>query len=502
MKQHSKIDDLGATEHHPAITGKTTPGQQTDNRTPSPDNRSEVVKLTEALVRDYVLPDGVDRVWLRDAALPGFGVIVGRRSRSYVVRASVKGAGKKLVTIGQHGAPGAGEDRSQVWTEKRARAEAMRLLGSMSAGIEPQGPTNGAAGPKPEASGPTLRDALEFHIGRMQRGENRRGKVCSPRSIYKMRGEITKHFGDWLDKPIAALDADAIEKVLKKIEKETPRRSDANPNNPPGRALANGLLVQLGTVWRSYDKRYGLPGKCPTDRLQRGALQPRKTRIPNSGFAAWYARVMAMPNQIRRDLQLVALFTGVRSEGLRTLTWQEVDFDDELIQIERAKGDKPYTIPMVLTVRQILEGRRADNAIQFSNMGGDHGYVFPSVTRDRPFRVIPVAEPKERENVVDDQGNPVRDEDGNVLRRKPKELQGIHASRRTFNSVAIEIGIPLEAREALMNHAGRGVNVRSYGAPQNWDYLRECAAKVEAALWDRIKGKNRTALPRAQVLNG
>jgi hypothetical protein len=115
--------------------------------------------------------------------------------------------------------------------------------------------------------------------------------------------------------------------------------------------------------------------------------------------------------------------------------------------------------------------------------------VFPAITRSRPFRVIPVAEVKEREHAVDEHGQIVRDDDGQPVRTKPAELPGIHAARRTLNSVAIEIGIPLEAREALLNHAGRGVNVRAYGRPQNWDYLRECATKIEAALWERIRGE-------------
>lgn len=40
-----------------------------------------------------------------------------------------------------------------------------------------------------------------------------------------------------------------------------------------------------------------------------------------------------------------------------------------------------------------------------------------------------------------------------------------------------------------MNHEGRGVNVKHYGRSQRWDYLRECADKVEAALWALNKGQ-------------
>jgi len=70
-------------------------------------------------------------------------------------------------------------------------------------------------------------------------------------------------------------------------------------------------------------------------------------------------------------------------------------------------------------------------------------------------------------------------------------LPGIHVSRRTFNSVAAEIGIDLETREALMNHSGRGVNVKHYVQTERLDHLRASAERIERALSERIKGTRR-----------
>jgi len=126
------------------------------------------------------------------------------------------------------------------------------------------------------------------------------------------------------------------------------------------------------------------------------ALKARDTRVDNDALPAWYANVSAMENGARRDLQLVACFTGVRAAGLRHLRWDEVDEDSELIQIERAKGDRPYTIPITKTLAEILDRRRLENEDMMAPYGGDHGYVFPSLTRKKPYKVIPVAEVKER----------------------------------------------------------------------------------------------------------
>jgi integrase len=339
--------------------------------------------------------------------------------------------------------------------------------------------------PKRTTSGPTLRAALDFHIGKMERGENRRGKVCSPRSVRTLRGTVELHLADHLDRPLVDLTADALDEVRQRIEDEAERLAGSNPDNPPGRAVANRLLANVSAIWRSWHKRHGLPVTCPVDRLTPGALKARDNRIGNAELPSWHTKVLAIENGVRRDLQLVALFTSIRTDGVRNLRWADVDFDDELIQVARAKGDRPYTLPMTATVKGILERRKKDNAKLMAGVGGDHGYVFPSLSNDGET-VIAVAEVKERRTKRDKDGNPLRDEDGNYLRET--YVPGVQACRKTWNSVAIEVGIPREARESLMNHEGRGVNVKSYGFPQNWDYLRGCADQVEAALWARIKG--------------
>ena len=183
---------------------------------------------------------------------------------------------------------------------------------------------------------------------------------------------------------------------MERIEGTTTRRGGSNPDNPPGRAAANRIIANVSAIWRSYG-RYGLTVLNPAMRRQQAALKPRETRIPDAEFADWYATVMKPENPVRRDLQLVALFTGIRSDGVRNLRWEDVDFDAALILVARAKGDRPYSLPMVKTVRKILERRQADNTTSalLSPFGGDHGFVFPSLSRDMT-RVIPVAEVKER----------------------------------------------------------------------------------------------------------
>jgi integrase len=164
------------------------------------------------------------------------------------------------------------------------------------------------------------------------------------------------------------------------------------------------------------------------------------------------------------------LFSGLRSESARSLRWDDVDWDRSLLHVRIAKGRKPYAIPLAPTHLEILRRRQIENAPEFGPWGGDHGWVFPGIALHTK-KVQPVAS-----------GRQWQPRQGKIT----DPLPGLHALRRTFNSVAQEIGIPLEDREALMNHNGQGVNLRVYTVPQRWDHLAECQRRIEAALWERL----------------
>lgn len=435
------------------------------------------LKLTEKTLAAIAPPLDVPQCYAWDTELRGFGVVVGRKQRTFVVRARVAG---KLVkrTIGVAGQP---REDGQLWNVQMARLRARELLGQMAGGKTPE--------PKRTGSGPTLRDALDFHIRKMERGENRRRKVCSPRSVRTLRGTVELHLAEYLDRPLVDLTREVMRDRIDTIERDAARIAGSNPKNPPGRAVTNRLIANVSALWRSWDEEHDLPIKCPVSMKMQAELAARDNRIANAELPSWHAKVTGMDNPVRRDLQLVALFTGVRTEGVRNLRWTSVDFDGEAITIEQAKGDRPYSLPMTATVREILERRQTENATLMAGVGGDHGYVFPSLSADGE-KVIAVAEVKERRVKRDAKGNPLRTEDGEYVRET--YLPGVQACRKTYNSVAMEIGVPKEIRERLMNHEGRGVNVKSYGfAEADWTNTREWADQVEAALWQRIKGQTK-----------
>jgi integrase len=414
------------------------------------------MKITERSLAALALPEGKAQAIYRDSELTGFCVIVGKSSKTFAVRVG-KGRARLTITIGRVGAI---REDGHPWTATLARRRAQELLGKVAAGeIGGQAPE---PQPAPAKQWPTLAEGLELHVANMRKGRR------SEHSIRSIQGEVRKHLAAWLDRPIVELTALELDAVCTNLTGAA--RPRAGSVNPPGAAGSNRLLRHVSAIWTSTRKLHGLPGMNPAEGVTPHALLPKQERVID--LAAWYATVQTL-SPVRRDLQLMTLFTGLRSDSVRHLRWTEVDEVRRLLQIERAKGDKPYTIPLVETHLDILRRRRYENPIDFDPYGGDHGWIFPSVTARWPRRVIPVAESKEmRWN--------------EQTQRKEKILPGLHPLRRTYNSVAREIGIPLEDREALMNHNGQGVNLRVYTVPLRWDYLAECQARIEAALWERI----------------
>lgn len=402
------------------------------------------IKLTEKRLAE--LPLDAVKVTYWDETLPGLCVLVGAKSRTFYVM--TRTSGKRLrVKIGKAGTRGPG---GQSWTVALARRKAQEIIGKAAAG---------ELAPAPKRTrGPTLRQGLELHVTAMQRRRR------AARSISQIQEEVERYLDAWLDRPLAELTASALDAACNTLMDA--RAPVPGAVNPPGAATAKRLLAHVSAIWTSTGKLHDLPARNPMAGVTPHALLPRQARVDDAELAAWFGRVQAL-SPVRRDLHLIALFTGLRSESVRSLRWDDVDWDRALLHVAKAKGDRPYTIPLTATHMEILRKRERENAPEFGPLGGDHGWIFPGVARGSR-RVQPVAS-----------GRPWK-------RDGAAKLPGLHELRRTYNSVAMEIGIDRESREALMNHAGHGVNIKHYGVPQRWDHLADCQRRIEAALWERL----------------
>jgi integrase len=408
------------------------------------------LKLTERAIA-ALAPASRERVqehyW--DTDLKGFCLVVGARLKTFVVVASVRGK-KRRVKIGVAGRP---REDGQPWTLALARKRAHELLGEMAGGIDPNSEL------RTQRGGPTLRDGLELHLANMRK------KNRSQRSIHTITTEVPRLLPDWIDLPMTEMRGADLVAVHDRLSGE-------------GKTfLANRIVAHVSAIWNALDRVYELAGRNPARAVTRNRYDPKRERVNDEELPAWYERLQTL-SPVRRDLQLFVLFTGMRSDATRRIRWADMDWKRGALRVPKPKGgeSRAFDLPLSKTCLDVLKRRQKENAIEFDHFGGDAGWVFPSLSRSKPFRVQPIAETKERR---------VNESTG----ERESYMPGLHNLRRTFLSVAAEAGVSELDRHVLANHAFGRQSVNATYVAQAFAHLLECQSKIDAALWKRIRTK-------------
>lgn len=414
--------------------------------------KGQKAKLSDDAIRQ--------RYW--DTTLPGFGVIVGRRFATFVVQTRVHGK-QRLFKIGRHGRPGAGDDHAEIWTVTRARKEAMRLLGAAQSGVDLV--TERAAERATSSEGPTLRDAFAAHLAKLRKkGRSEATAATLEKSMAYVEA--------WLDRPITELTGQALVALHDQIKQQAKPR--ANARNDKGAPLANRVVTNIGTVWQTLNKQLAgaLGNWNPAKSVDKDKLKPKRTRVDD--LPAWLASVERMRNPIQRDGLLFALFTGLRSEDVRTVRFENVDEVARTLRLPDPKGgeERAFTIPLPKTCLEIIERRRAGNRHQLAGVD-DGGWTFPTI--DSAGNVGPIGDLRQQ----------VHYEATGKHSRLP--IEDVHTLRRTYLSVASEAGIGELDQRVLSNHAFGSQDVHESYISQHIDHLAACQDRIEAALWQRLK---------------
>ncbi len=448
------------------------------------------LKLTEDAVKALPIPTDVDQAYYFDTELPGFALSVGRGgSKTFIARAWVPSEGKKKkITIGAFGRP---SSDGKPWTVKLARLKARELIGQMTAGTVPESPRRN---PETRAAmqGPTLRDAYEAHM------EKLRKKQRSEATIATLKKGLPTYLKEWMDKPISQLTGEVLCDLHESIKKKALVRSNMNPDNPPGAALANRIIAQVSACWSTLNKRLG--GKLgtwnPARSVERDALKPKRARLSDEVLPDWYARVQTMRSPIQRDGLVFALFTGLRSEDVRSVRFEHVDANAATLLLPDPKGGeaRAFTIPLPAIALEIVARRRAENAkiLVIAEAGGDHGFVFPGLNADGEVGPISDLRQQVHTTTIDEE-----DEDETKTTHTRFPAEDVHTLRRTYESVAHEAGISELDLHVLTNHSYASHNVNATYIKQHLQHLATCQAKIEAALWERIKPTPKPETARA-----
>jgi len=374
------------------------------------------IKLTKQLIESIPYREKGQALY-HDTDLSGFGLIVGRQSKTFFVQRDVKFRTVR-VTIGRYG----------VFTAEQARGEARELLLRMTKGENPN------LTKKAELQQQvTVEHAFKHYLG----GK----KNLSDTIHYQAKRCQEDWFKDWLSTPLTQLTST----MALKRHRELGERY--------GEATSNQALKMLGTVYNYIALSHETLPTNPINILTRSKSWFEENRRTNyikpTQLKPWFDGLMLIECSTIRDYLQLLLFTGMRrNEGL-TLTWNNIDFDERTILIAETKNGKPLTIPMSSYIEELLKERKKRT--------GNCEWVFPSHSSSGHL----VEPKKSMAKITKVSGVPFM----------------LHDLRRTFVTYAESLDISTIAIKELVNHSeSRDITARY--VIMNPERLREPMEKV------------------------
>jgi integrase len=280
-----------------------------------------------------------------DTELPGFGVVVGIRNKTFVIQRDVKGRSRRIA-VGRYG------DISL----HAARKKAEQLAGQMRGGIDPVEEQH-----KATADNMTLREAwglYEAYLTAMERSHRTRDGYWK---------SIERYCSDWIDRPLVEITTDAAHT----------RHVRIGTNH--GKHAANATMRALRAIWRRAQRQHRGLGEPPTINVDFYPEKSREAIIRVEDFPKWWAGVQQIENPVRRDLYIWLFFTGCRRGESESLRWEQLDFKARSVHFPKTKTTW-FEFPLSDFLVNLLKARRNDIDTR-TIFGDDCPWVFPAFSK-------------------------------------------------------------------------------------------------------------------------
>ena len=292
-------------------------------------------KLTETYINR--LPFEGRPYAVRDTHTTGLMVAINKTSKSYKVQRDLwrgQRGRRRLVktvrcTLGT----------TEQLTLDEARTRAQEVIAQIKRGTDPNSPAAGS-GAEVWTVG-TLWD--EYEADMRQRG-------LSDRTIDGFRYHLDKYLTDWRAVP------------LTELRRSTCRERHGKITERHGPYPANQIMRSLRAAWnfalRVVDDPDALPGN-PVAAVTFHRERRREAVIMPQDLPAWWARVQALENPLRREMQTLGILSGLRPGTLVGVERDWIDLEAQAIKIPRMKSGRefhlPLSGPMVEIVQRALE---------------------------------------------------------------------------------------------------------------------------------------------------
>jgi integrase len=279
--------------------------------------------LTDQIVTGLSVP-ATGRYLVRDTELAGFFVLVGQRSKTFMVQGDLRVGDPRQTVRMKIG-------RADRLTTRKARAAAKEILGKIARGEDPREQAQKSeAAPSNE---PTLRTAwARYREAHMER------KGRSDKTIKSYRDHVERLLIDWLDLSLHELGNDP-KMVIDRHEQIT------KANGP---YIANACMRSLRAIYNHARRSCRtLPSDNPVSAIDWNSEYRRDTGMGMNELKPWFGQARVL-NPIRREFHLLLLLSGSRPDALKRAKPQDVDFRRRTLHISKPKGGeyKAFDIPL------------------------------------------------------------------------------------------------------------------------------------------------------------
>lgn len=310
---------------------------------------NEIVELTDKIVRGKPPATG-GQYLVRDASLPGFFVVVGKRTKTFTVQCDVKDElGRrrtKKVAIGQVG----------ELSVAQARAKAKATLGAL------------------QVKGKFEERRKEWTLGEAwdhMREFELPAKGSRPRTIDGYEKTIRRLMGDWRDVP--------LRKFADKPHLVTERHRNITRGGAPYAANHFGRAFRRLYNYAQAKLDRTLPVTAWSKVISFNREYRRNTGMGEGELSGWFAQLAALPNGVRREFHLLTLLSGSRPDALSRAEWRHVDVRRRALHIPDPKGGEHRAFDIPLSRPMLASLARARRAGRMLAPRQAERFIFPAV---------------------------------------------------------------------------------------------------------------------------
>ena len=350
-------------------------------------------------------------------------------------------------------------------TIEQARSEAIKTIGLINEGINPNQITN------EQLSKQTLTLEKVFKDYQRSRGTN-----LEESTIKGYKSIIDNQLGDWKNIALSEIKRSMIEDRFLEVTHGTGKFIHKGGSPTRANTMIRVLRALYNYAMGQYvdSREQPLILHNPTAIISHNKAwnreRPRVGVVKDYQFKGWYEGVMklteheknlisANSSEVARDVFIFILFTGMRRNEVLTLKWADIDLKDKTFTVGKTKNHEGLKLPLTWILLEVLERRKNDNG---------NPYVFEG---DKPNSHL--SPPKKQIE-------------------KARELVGFHFTnhdlRRTFSTTAHRLNFGKYTLDRLINHKTEDSgDVTARYVVLDVEDLREPMNQITESIWSQIQ---------------